>query len=351
MVGAPGRAALLLILALPATAGPGFDLGFSEGERPLDIGRAFRSAEACADCHEREAEDWAASRHRAAHSNAIYQAGLVDEPSAFCVNCHSPLPGQVDEVLANLGWYFWRNPRSRSGEEPARRPEPRADEGVNCAACHVRDGVILGTGEGLGAPHEVRTVPELASPTLCASCHEFRMPQFEAGGWHLTDQPMQATFSEWQAWGGERTCQDCHMPGGRHTFRGAHDLDFLRDSVGVRVDGDHLEVRSVGVGHHLPTGDLFRNLTVEVRGAEGWRTVHRIGRTFSWEHDPATLAQRKVLAEDTSLRPGEVRRLPVPADARAWRIRFHYGAEHDEHRGLVPLDALIVTLREGALPD
>lgn len=345
MVVAP-RLAILLVLAVPATAGRGLDLGFSEGERPVDIGRAFRSAEACADCHEREAEDWAGSRHRMAHSNAIYQAGLVDEPSAFCVNCHSPLPEQVDEVMANLDWYLWRNPRTRSGEAPARRPEARADEGVTCAACHVRDGVILGTGEGLGAPHAVRQVPELASPALCASCHEFRMPAFEAGGWHLTDQPMQATWSEWQAWGGEETCQDCHMPAGRHTFRGAHDVDFLRESLDIRQRGDVLELRSVGVGHHLPTGDLFRNLTVEASGDGGWQTLHRIGRSFSWEQDPVSLEQRKVLAADTSLRPGEVRRVRLPADAVRWRVRFHYGAEHDEHRGLVPAESLIVTLRE-----
>jgi hypothetical protein len=340
---------LVAILSAPALAGPA-GLGFSRGEHPIDIGSGFRSAERCGSCHETQLEAWSASRHSVAHSNDIYQAGLVDEPSAFCVNCHSPLPEQVDEVLANLRWYAWKDPVERFGAEPERLPERRAGEGVTCAACHVRDGVVLGTGEGLGATHGVRETPELSSPELCAGCHEFRTPIFHGDTWTLTDVPMQSTYSEWQEWGGDQTCQDCHMPDGDHRFRGAHDRDFLVGSLAVEVGGSALTLRSVGVGHSLPTGDLFRNLTVEAHDGHDWAVVHRIGRRFEERRDPQTLGWTKGLVEDSSLRPGERRVVQLPVGTSAWRVRYHFGAEHDERRGLVPLEDLVVVLRAGVIP-
>lgn len=319
--------------------------GFTEGAEPLDV--RWASAASCGDCHEEQAEDWAGSRHRVAHTNPLYELGLVDEPSAFCVNCHSPVAAQAREVMADLAWYRWRR-AGEVGPEPARVPSPRAEEGVTCVACHVRDGAVLSTTDAPFATHRVQVAP-IDDAAFCAGCHEFRMPAFTAGTWTLTDVPMQSTYAEWKAWGGPSSCVDCHMPGGRHVFRGAHDRAFLTGALDARPAGSGdarvLELRSVDVGHAFPTGDLFRNLTVEVLDGGTWTTLHRIGRRFDVEDDDTGLAVHKRVVEDTSLQPGEVRRVAI--GDRAWRVRFHYGSERDEHRGALGDDVLYAVLASG----
>jgi hypothetical protein len=132
---------------------------------------------------------------------------------------------------------------------------------------------------------------------------------------------------------------------------GAHDVELLRGALAVAVSDGALTVTSVGVGHSFPTGDVFRHLTIEVRedgGAPGaWRVVARLGRRFDTRLDGETLLARKVETADTSLRPGEARVIRLPAAAKSWRVRYHYGSERDERRGLVPDSALFATLTEG----
>ena len=211
----------------------------------------------------------------------------------------------------------------------------------------------MGPDGGEGAAHPVTAAPEQRQSEFCAGCHEFFMPEGHGGTISFTDVPMQHTFSEWQAWGGEQTCQDCHMPDGRHTFRGAHDLSYLRSSVSVdvwREDGAVVFcLESVGVGHHFPTGDLFRHLTLEVDDGSGWRTIHHIGREFDVVIDRQTGDISKQLVADTALRPGVPVEVSVP-DAAQWRLRYHYASKEDEVRRLLPLDALIVVMDEGAVP-
>jgi hypothetical protein len=42
-------------------------------------------------------------------------------------------------------------------------------------------------------------------------------------------------------------------------------------------------------------------------------------------------------------------RLPSTRGELVWRVRYHYGSERDERRGLVPADALFVTLATGTV--
>lgn len=324
-----------------------FDWGFDGGRTPLDVGDGWPTAARCGACHPAEYTDWQTSRHRMAHSNDIYEAGFVAEPKSFCTNCHSPLPEQVAEVRANLEWYQSQSPRNRAPGAVERLPEPLADEGITCAVCHWRDGVVLATTVSGRAPHETREAA-LRDPAFCASCHQFEMPRVDADGWHTTGELMQATFDEWRAYadaGGRRVCADCHLPDGAHTFRGAHDVDRLRDAVQVRRRGGSLRIVTAGVGHHVPTGDLFRNLTVEASIDGEWAVLHRIGRQFALVGRDDGHAEHR-LVEDTALRPGVPLDVALPAGWTAWRVRYHYGSDVDEARGLVPLDALVVTLHD-----
>ncbi|MCA9491300.1 MAG: hypothetical protein KC621_15320 [Myxococcales bacterium] len=317
------------------------------GGLDVALDEPFRSSAACAGCHPDEVADWERSRHRASWTNELMFEGYVQETRRFCVTCHAPLREQVDEVLANTPFYRSRDPGS--GVAPtAMFPEPMAAEGVTCVVCHLREGRVLAV-DGAGA-HRFTDAPELASAELCGSCHQFPVAGFVDGRMAPTETLMQGTYDEWRRWsastGDGRVCQDCHLPAGRHLFRGAHDLDWLRASVRVERDGDELVVSTVDVGHDLPSGDLFRALTLEVDEGAGFGVVARFGRSFGEAYDDALGAPVKVLTADTSLRPGELRRVSVSASAR-WRLRYHFASELDERRARLPLDEIVVTVGEG----
>jgi len=327
---APAPAASPTGLLDPATVAA--RLGFSAGERPLAL-RApdggSLSARSCGSCHTEVYADWQTTRHRAAWDNAVFLDGLAREPLARCVHCHAPLVEQKREAGPLRGRTF-----------PPSSSSSLLHEGVTCAVCHVRGGRVLTTRpvqpDAATPMHDIVVEPALKDPAFCASCHQF--------GFTGSDALMQGTWSEWRAFadaGGQGTCQSCHMPGGRHLFRGAWDHELLRQSLVVDVDrgpdGVALVLHSRGVGHHFPTGDLFRHLTVEVSdvvraGVDddgAFVDVFRIGRTFGG----AGLDKRVV--EDTSLEPGVPRRVPLPSWTRRWRVRYHYAEARHERAGVV----------------
>ena len=110
------------------------------------------------------------------------------------------------------------------------------------------------------------------------------------------------------------------MPEGSHEFHGANHRPLLKKSIHVQVSkngGEALFIlESIGVGHHLPSGDLFRHLTLDLFVDNQWTEVAYIGRTFAlqWEDDRAY----KRLASDTALRPGE---------KRAYRTKWKSGTK------------------------
>jgi len=304
-------------------------LGFSAGERHV-VARApdggSLSARACGACHAEVYADWVTTRHRAAWDNAVFQDGLAREPLPRCVHCHAPLAQQASEIGALRG---------RTGRYEMRPERPveagLAHEGVTCAVCHVRDGVVLTTRsvrpDAYTPMHDIRVEPALKDPAFCAACHQF--------GFTDSAVLMQGTYDEWRAYrasGGEGTCQSCHMPGGRHLFRGAHDVELLRSSLTVRPDrtrdGFFLILESKGVGHHAPTGDLFRHYTVEAKVGDDFQDVARVGRTWGGE------GLDKHVVEDTSLRPGVPLSVPLPPTTTSWRVRYHYAEARHERAGV-----------------
>jgi hypothetical protein len=329
-----------IAVATVAVATVPMDIGISRGRDSVD--EPFVSALRCGVCHAEQLEQWSGSRHAVSHSNALYTQGYIDEPLTFCVNCHSPLAEQVAEVVANRSWYL--SQRRRPDLVAERSPEPMADEGITCVVCHERAGDIVHSSDSGRSPHQVRVEPDFATGALCGNCHEFEMFAASGSGLRFTGELMQATLTEWQAWrdaGGKEQCQDCHMPQGSHVFRGVHDQEWLRESVDVRTRAGLLRIRSVGV----PTGDLFRNMTVEVDTGSGFRTLHRMGRTYRSETLDGEVV--KVIATDTALEPGEWRQVELPEGPLDWRVRYHYGSPFDEARGHLSPDQLVTVIAEG----
>ena len=243
-------------------------------------------AEACGTCHQAIYEEWKTSMHADAYDDPFFQAYWKKDGQVWvCLNCHTPLANQQPTLIQSL-------PGNRV-EKAVQIVNPRYDaayqrEGVTCAACHVRDGVILGPFDDSAAPHPVKYDPAFRTTALCHRCHSVASGplQFYRAG------PC-GTFTEYEGefFMKERgfTCQHCHMPeisrpvatdgpirqGRQHVWRGGHDPEMVKRAVAIQVKADPpvpapgdtvtmtLTLINAGAGHKIPTGDPDRHFTVE----------------------------------------------------------------------------------------
>ncbi len=246
----------------------------------------------CINCHRDIAAEWNASLHKQAHTDPAYQRALAIEPLGFCRGCHAPEADSSKEPPTNVGAI-----------------------GVACVTCHVPLGQAtlaspVRSGESpKTAPHPVTRLEAFGSNKACASCHEFSFPH----GREL----MQSTIREQATAPAPAACASCHMPliqGPKGTHR-KHTFEVTKTMIqtAVRVAASQdaqgtvaMTLTPTGVGHAVPTGDLFRRLVVRaeafnsrgVRVAEEHRylTRHwRMRRVLSG-------AVLRLLAEDN--RPG-----------------------------------------------
>lgn len=208
--------------------------------------------------------------------NPVFRAALVLESEPWCINCHAPLSPQAIQTKENGKLDFHDRSRNRLVEE-----------GINCAACHVRDGKIY-TGKNPDQKKIARSIhplvydPSLADARLCRKCHQFPFPDSISGKIHYSGFQMQNTFEEFHQYKKiskkkEKTCQKCHYvrdPEGSHFLNGAFEL--LRDKkifktrFQTTLDTEAnrkmvlLRIRIPDIGHCLPTGDLFRSIDVKI---------------------------------------------------------------------------------------
>jgi nitrate/TMAO reductase-like tetraheme cytochrome c subunit len=228
------------------------------------------------------------------------------DTTGSCAACHAPA------AAARTDRAFTTNPEEVSGVEA---------EGIFCELCHKigavildektlrpfdnmpgilsmqllrpdeRDEIFFGTLDDV--TRRVSKLPLEEESAFCAPCHSARF-------W---DTPIYDSYGEWLASPYSdpetgKTCQDCHMPvteeeyialeevGGLrraagfvsdHHMPGAADVDFIMDSVLLKLDGRRtaegieVEVRITnrGVGHHLPTGHPARNMVLVVSATDG----------------------------------------------------------------------------------
>jgi hypothetical protein len=297
-----------------------------EGGGPIAIGprEARASSAACGTCHREEHAAWSRSAHARSHVDPLYVRELAVRPSVSCERCHAPLAEDVT-TRTEGAW---------------------ADEGVGCAACHVREGVVVHTRASGRAPHETRIEPRVGEVEACRSCHQFHFEVPSTIGPDLrapivTFDPrdwLQDTVGEWSESDEARAglgCSDCHVP----ERAGAHDhgLPGLRDvalasrALDVEVDvhaeqaSDLVTVRLRSrAGHAVPTGDLYRTLELRAwrEGEPASTRSERLGRVY------ARRGARRVEIEDDRVMPGRDRvvtlRLPRLDHADrpvSWAIR------------------------------
>ncbi len=296
-------------------------------------------AETCGACHPDFHAEWQTAIHSQAWTDPYFQADWqFDGSQHICRLCHTPLDRQQPHKV--LGY------RDKDKWDPVLADNPAFDpvlqhQGVTCAACHYRDGKIVGVMGDTAAPHPVK---KLADPNeVCVRCHVvggerwdtfFRFPPCgtvaEIAGSQCRIPPpadlerlarllTPAELAEMQRQrpvtggagpSGELAATDvaalgcvrCHMPptrrplveGGkvrnvhRHLWRGGHDPAMVRSALRaelVEMPGKDSRQRRVsftlvnaGAAHYVPTGTPDRHLTVELRALD------RQGKVIEAQH-------------------------------------------------------------------
>ncbi|HUS67322.1 MAG TPA: hypothetical protein VMZ28_22445 [Kofleriaceae bacterium] len=252
----------MLVLVIGLVLG----LGYSGSGSESVSGSGSGSGD-CESCHAAEQAEWMTSRHAAAWSDPIFQAEFAKGRPEWCVGCHAT--------------------------------EADRDRGVGCTACHPG---------GVAAD---------ASPAACARCHEFNFPILGAHGRlvRYTDEPMQATVSQWRAssLSAAVECGDCH---GEHGFRGSHDPDLVAGALALEVcrgGRDRVVVTATnrGAGHNIPSGGVHRRIALRVWRSSAPERLHEdaLGRRFRVLPDGG-----KETTSDTTIPPGGAHRAEIALD-------------------------------------
>jgi hypothetical protein len=247
-----------------------------QGSPPASFSQkeASLSPEACGSCHPQQYADWKESLHSRAMGPGPW-GQIIDltsnspEEAIQCITCHAPLSEQSPLVA-----------RPGNGEKGAYGKNPHFDsqlqlKGITCAACHVRQHRRFGPPKIEGDPANTyrrdmpnhggfQATPYFERAEFCKDCHQFDPENTVL----VNGKPIQDTYREWKnsIWGeGEAACQDCHMPGRRHFWRGIHDAEWVRGGVRIGVQLKKapsrprnslevaVEVINSAVGHKFPT--------------------------------------------------------------------------------------------------
>lgn len=279
-------------------------------ERPMaaevPAGLSSLSAKECGKCHAGIYREWARSMHAMAWDDPYFQVDFAyDGSQQICLNCHTPLEDQQENHV--LGF------RDREKFRPVLRLNPRFDpdlrsEGVTCAACHVKNGIVVGPFETDKAPHAVQADPEMSRGVRpCERCHVVSGKRWDT----FYRMPPCGTVAETALLNEEPDCVGCHMPrmtrplapgleareGGRHLFSGGHSPGMVgraltvEDKKAPAMDGGRVEyeftLTNTGASHYLPTGTPDRHLTLEFtlhdkNGGIIKKETHTMKRRILW---------------------------------------------------------------------
>ncbi len=254
----------------------------------------FMSSKSCVKCHAKEYKAWKHSRHMVSFDNDLFQRGFKQDRNSRCLTCHIPMPEQREAFF--------------SGE----LKNSLLREGVNCQGCHAKS---------------LNNTHLLKESFFCARCHQFSFKS--------SNEFAQKTFNEWQEYkeaGGLKTCQNCHMPDGLHSFRGPHSVRESHTSLKISLVRKQDEIWALSLsnklaGHHVPTGDVYRHISIEVkdRGAREFQVIALIGRNPIWRQ--STKGPRLEFKNDNALKVGEVRTYSLSQQAEAVRVVYHFEAK------------------------
>ncbi len=294
-------------------------------------GLSSLSAKECGKCHVEHYQEWKLSTHAHAWTDPQFQSELKKESSPFlCINCHTPLQNQQEYIINGLIDGDIYKPVKKLNSQ---FDENLQKEGINCASCHVRNNVIIGTNETPNAPHKTIKDVHFLSEQLCISCHNATA---------VLTPTLACTFEtgdEWKSgpYFNKKTCISCHMEPATdeltssnkaktrhlHFFAGSgipkfdsieakslnglgiypstpNDSYSLMDSIIFS-----LKLKNEFAGHNIPTGDPERFIIISFilknkKGEILSNKYERIGEKWEWHPKAIKLA-------DNNLTPNEER--------------------------------------------
>lgn len=297
---------------------------FSELEASL-------SPQACGQCHEQQYQDWQYSLHSKTMQAGIqWQLLLMDANAANkCLNCHAPLAEQKALVAIEQGW-----PNAPKGNLPSYVSEDLAQQGLVCAACHVRQHQRFGPEPLLplaGRAHDGFVVNNAFSQSeFCAGCH-----QFPEDGARTAGKLRENTYQEWLASPYAEQgvqCQSCHMPERKHQWQGIHTPSMLEQAVSstLIVEGEVVvaTLTNSGAGHLLPTY-MVPKIHVQIWYDDGQTARLLNQKTIGWQVSDDLLTEQF----DTRLAPNQslVVQAKLPNNSHAGRVFLQLEVHPDEH--------------------
>jgi len=305
----------------------------AQGKPPASFSALEASLDpaSCGECHADQFAQWRSSLHSHTMGPGIgWQLQLVDMKTAqSCLRCHAPMTEQLALFSQQRGW---SNSRSTP---PDYIPENLHQQGLVCAACHVRAHVRHGP--LASKPNAERNVhggfeehEAYSDSRFCANCH-----QFKADGPRINGKLRENTYEEWLATDFAQQgqhCQSCHMPQRQHVWRGIHDKEMTRSALGVELAAQpdaegvyqlEAKITNSGAGHHFPTYMVPEIvLYLEVLDAEG-RVRELAQHTIAWRVNLALTEeifdQRLAAGESVSLH-GKLQNI---ANYTQLRLRIH----------------------------
>ena len=272
----------------------------------------------CGTCHIEIYQEWQTSLHSKAFIDPFFTAYLrKDKGDPTCSVCHTPLENQSPIILSSESGLY---NDLKTTANPKFDPELQK-EGVTCAACHVKNGIIFGPfrKNTLNAPHPVAYDEKFLSKSLCQQCHEVPSKDFSLMNEGICSTGMESDTGLWSARG--FICQDCHMPeinrplmagypareGRKHLWPGAYSTAQLKKVFSFKAekiqDKLSITITNSGAGHKAPTGDPDRFIVLDFFWIDenGQKTVlHSIEfkRQIIWQPIMFVLS-------DNRLAPGE----------------------------------------------
>ena len=244
----------------------------------IPSGTISLKARDCGVCHTAIYQEWQESLHSRAYIDPFFTAyHKKDNGDPTCLVCQTPLENQAPEILY-----------SKSGEfhDLKSIPNPKFDqalqqEGVTCAGCHVRNGIIYGPfrQKTMNAPHAVAYDEKFTSKNICQQCHEVPAKSISLMDEGICRTGMESDNGVWAARG--FICQDCHMQavkrplmagfpareGRKHLWPGGYSSSQLKKVFSFKAEKNQQQltimITNSGAGHKAPTGDPDRFIVLD----------------------------------------------------------------------------------------
>jgi len=279
-------------------------------------------AKDCGLCHVEIYQEWRQSLHADAYHDPYFQAYLKkDKNDPTCLVCHTPLENQAEGILKLNNNTLTLTPNDKFDKS-------LRDEGVTCAVCHVRDGIVYGPykKEIMNAPHPVANDKKFTSKSICLSCHQVPAKAFSLVKDGICSTGIESRDGPWAKAG--YICQNCHMPevdrplmtgfpsrpGRKHLWPGGYSNSQLQkvfDFTAVKENNRlYLKIKNAGAGHKVPTGDSDRFIQLKIY----WQVSNQPPQLLESVNFKRQMIWQPIIMEwsDNRLAPGQSLHLSWP---------------------------------------